>query len=395
MNKTEREEIQYQQDRQLLLKCHLPEHDELLDAVRSLMPTTGTIQHLFCNGFMSESVELLKHAVFLFEEGYFDCALYSLRQAIENMNSMLLLACDEEKINQWKSKTWFPTDSNVKSLLKKQNDAYKEIQEAIPEFFDNIKCLLDRANKYIHKQGFDTFYASFNNETIEKRNERTTLFVSLLKNAIGMILIMNIALDPLSLALSDEDVDMYIPFDPLTEPIPVYLFDRYLTAELIEKIKKTKHYKSLRDYLQSLEKLNRATYLVRRCYFYDIASLEEIESQSHLLDNEEVLMLNILKSGIRATHFYSQYNIIGYSTSIEPNEQIRGYSSSQFDPFLDERDTVNVPWEGMFISIYKAFDSYLIIQHNDKLTDEECSRISVCVEEANEQYKLLSSAFRI
>ena len=36
-----------------------------------------------------------------------------------------------------------------------------------------------------------------------------------------MMLIMNIVLDPLSLALSDEEVDSHIPFDPMTEAIPL------------------------------------------------------------------------------------------------------------------------------------------------------------------------------
>ena len=390
MDKKEWEEILYTQDRQLLLKCQLPEHEELLDAVRSLIPTTGTLQYLFCNGFMLESVEMLKHALFLYEDGYFDCAFYSLRQAVENMNSMLLLADDEERLNQWKSKAWFPMDSKVKTLLEKQNNAYREIQEKIPEFFQEYKELLEQANKYIHKQGFDTFYVSRNIETVENRNERTLYFVRFLKNSIGMILIVNIALDPLSLALSDPDVDEYIPFDPWTEPIPIKLFDQFLSTELIDKIKETEHYKSLKNYFLSQEKLNRATYLVRRCNYYDVSCLEEIESQCHLLDFEQILILNILKLGIKASCFYTQYDIIGYSTSYEPSVHIREYSSNQFDAYMDDTNTENIPWKGMFISIYKALDSYLIIQHNNKFSDEECSIISLCVDKANIQYQSIS-----
>ena len=89
MNKDEWDSLLEEQDRKLLAKCQLPEHDRLLGTLRALIPTTGNINEMFCNMFFSESVELLKHAFFLYEEGYFDCAFYSLRQSIENINNML------------------------------------------------------------------------------------------------------------------------------------------------------------------------------------------------------------------------------------------------------------------------------------------------------------------
>ena len=88
MNKEEYEDFMFEEDRHLLSKCILPEHNELLGTLRSLIPTTENINELFCNNFLAESVELLKHAFFLYEEGYFDCAFYSVRQSIENINNM-------------------------------------------------------------------------------------------------------------------------------------------------------------------------------------------------------------------------------------------------------------------------------------------------------------------
>ena len=129
----------------------------------------------------------------------------------------------------WKAKGRFPSDKNVKDLLNQKNEAYNEIKSVIPEFFEKYDELLKKSNKYIHKQGFDTFYTykySLSNRDIE---ERTNLFVSFLKYGIGMMLIMNIALDPLSLALSDFEVDSHIAFEPMTEPIPLYVFEEYLS----------------------------------------------------------------------------------------------------------------------------------------------------------------------
>ena len=112
---------------------------------------------------------------------------------------------------------------------------------------------MKRANKYIHKQGFDTFYIYKHSLSELNIKERNALFISFLKYGIGMVLIMNIVLDPLSLALSDPEVDAHIPFDPMTEAIPVYIFEQYLSLDIIEKIKNTSHYSSLKEYFLSLE----------------------------------------------------------------------------------------------------------------------------------------------
>ena len=252
MRKDEWEELLYEQDRQLLIKNQLPDHDQLLSALRALSPTTGNINELFCNMFFSESVELLRHAFFLYEDGYFDCAFYSLRQSIENMNNMLLSSVDANQYKFWKDKSRFPSDKKVKEALERKNDAYNQIKAVIPEFFEQYNILLGKANKYIHKQGFDTFYSYSNISNATNQEERTELFLSFLKHAIGMMLIMNIALDPLSLALSDHEVDSHIPFDPMTEPIPIEMFEKFLSIEIIDKIKTTAHYLSLKNYFLSL-----------------------------------------------------------------------------------------------------------------------------------------------
>lgn len=387
MNKSEWEELLCEQDHSLLVKRQLPEHDELLSTLRALIPTTGNINEMFCNMFFSESVELLKHAFFLYEDGYFDCAFYSLRQSIENMNNMLLSAVDTDKYELWKEKGRFPSDKAVKDLLSHQNDAYNEIKTVIPEFFEQYDELLKKANKYIHKQGFDTFYISNNISNFTDQEERTNLFLSFLKYAIGMMLIMNVALDPLSLALSDYEVDSHIPFDPMTEPIPIGIFEKYLSLDIIEKIKTTDHYTSLKDYFLNMEELNEATYEVLRYNHFNVEQLDEIEKQITQLDLSQALMFCILKSDIKATHFYWDYGILGYSTSYKPKVNIREYHSNQFDDYLQGDVKCNCDWQGMYISILKALDSYLIVQHDEPLTETEVSTLTFLVEEANQRYQ--------
>lgn len=387
MNKSEWEEILSEQDHCFLVKRQLPEHDELLSTLRALIPTTGNLNEMFCNMFFSESVELLKHAFFLYEDGYFDCAFYSLRQSIENMNNMLLSAVNADKYELWKEKGRFPSDKAVKDLLSRQNDAYNEIKTVIPEFFEQYDELLKKANKYIHKQGFDTFYVSNNISNFTDQEERTNLFLSFLKYAIGMMLIMNIALDPLSLALSDYEVDSHIPFDPMTEPIPIGIFEKYLSLDIIEKIKTTDHYTALKEYFLNIEELNEATYAVLRYNHFNVEQLDEIEKQIAQLDLSQALMFCILKSDIKATHFYWDYGILGYSTSYKPKVHIREYRSNQFDDYLKGNIKCNCDWQGMYISIFRALDSYLIVQHDEPLTETEVSTLTFLVETANQRYQ--------
>lgn len=386
MNKAELENLMSKRDRQFLTKCILPEHDELLKTLRSLILATGNLTELFCNMFLRESVEMLKHAFFLYEEGYFDCAFYSVRQSIENINNMLLSALDSNKYKLWKDKARFPSDKNVKDQLDKQNKAYSEIKSAIPEFFDRYENLLKQANKFIHKQGFDTFYTCKFSLTDKDIGERTTLFVSFLKYGIGMMLILNIVLDPLSLALSDAEVDSHIPFDSITEAIPLHVFEEYLTIDIIEKIKNTPYYSSLKDYFLSLDELNPATYAVLRYDHFDVDKLDDIESQIDKLNIAQTLMFFILKTGIEATNFYDNNSLTGYSTSFEPIVHLSSFSSNQFDDYLKNK-TPNYPWQGIYITGFNVFDGYLIIQHNTLLSNDEISAIQVLVNTFNERYR--------
>ena len=389
MNAEEFEKMLLEQDHQLLKKVVLPEHESLLQAIRALFPTTGILQNMFCNGFMTESVELIKHALFLYEDGYFDCAFYSLRQSVEIMNSMLLLSDDEDRLKEWKAKAWFPMDKAVKGLLEKNNAAYSEIREKIPEFFTHYDELLKTANKYIHKQGFDSFYAYYGRANAEAEEKRTALFVELMKHAIGMILIMDIALDPLSLALSDPEVDSHIPFDAMTEPIPVHMFEEFLSPDLLNKIKETDHYQTVKQYFLGMEELNEATYGVVRCQYFDTSSLKDIEEQETFLSVYERLMLHILQAEIPATHFYTDFSVLGYTTSIMPIKQISYYSSHQFDQYIGEEDVFNTLWNEMYISVVKYLDTHLVIQHNREFHDTELEIVKALIHRLSQQYQPL------
>ena len=368
-------------------KIRLQEHGRLVDIIQSLFPSTGIAENLFCNNFMSESVEMIKHSILLYEDGFFDCAFYSLRQSIEILNSMLLCADDKERLRSWDLKGWFPFDAKVKEILEKQNVAYNEIKTKIPEFFENTDIYLKQANKYIHKQGFDTFYTCYWEKIDFNMDKCTALFLKLIRQSIGMVLIMTIALDPLSLVLSDPDVEMHVLFEPMTEPIPVDVFEEILSIDILGKIKETEYYKEVKKYFLNQEKLNEATYGVIREQFFDVQRLNEIEKQSHLLNIVENLILHILLAGINASYFYPKnYDVFGYITSYKAKKHLDSWSFSQFDKYLSNPGKQNISWNDMYISIFPLFDSYLIIQHNEPFSDKEIRVIKANVDSVNQQY---------
>lgn len=105
------------------------------------------------------------------------------------------------------------------------------------------------------------------------------------------------------------------------------------------------------------------------------------------MDLSQTLLFCILKSGIKATHFYWDYGILGYSTSYQPKVHLSGHCSNQFDEYLHGDGKCNHSWKGMYISVFKALDSYLIIQHDEPFKDDEITSVKYLVEVANQRYQ--------
>jgi hypothetical protein len=52
---------------------------------------SGRIDGNICNAFIMEAEQQLVNAIELFEQGYFDCAYYSLRSAVDISTTMVFL----------------------------------------------------------------------------------------------------------------------------------------------------------------------------------------------------------------------------------------------------------------------------------------------------------------
>ena len=261
----------------------LPERDIILHNLHSLkFMTTGQADRLFCNLFLNESVQLLINSIFLYEDGYFDCAFYSIRQAYEVGNSMLYIANNGKlKLNIWNEKGYYPMNKKLIEELSKIDVAYSEIRMVNFDFFKEYDELLKKAHKIIHKQGFDTFYDIREAYRFNKKfnkNEEIDFFLKLLKYSIGMAIILYIVVDPISLVLADDDLSARFNFDPLTEPANIQFFNDYLTDDIITKIKSTESFLEFSSYFANKEKMLPSVFDVVRNQAFDIDSLDKIKA---------------------------------------------------------------------------------------------------------------------
>lgn len=53
-------------------------------------------------------------------------------------------------------------------LLEKQMAIFSDVKEIMTDYFDEMERTKKHLNKYVHKQGFNTFYVSRNHFLIKK-----------------------------------------------------------------------------------------------------------------------------------------------------------------------------------------------------------------------------------
>lgn len=359
-------------------KIDFPEYSQLMLYLHNIFAYTGQFNIMYCNSFIQESVQLLKNALILYKKGFFDCAFYSIRQSSEVIDNMLFLAkSPKDKLKEWKSKEYFPVDAKIRKQLKQLSEDYNEIKTLLPDFFNHHEELINKIHKIIHKQGYDTFYqlrtpinVKFSGFVQEKE---TKLFLETLKYTIGKLLILLVVLDPMCLALSDERVIYKVSLKLMTEPIDTSFFEEVLELDdIIDKIKNSNYYKNFISFFDDKEELLPATYSVIQETYWNIDKLDEIQSQLHLLSMDEVLMFNILKSGIKISIFYLAGGWCWYTTS---NTQIMhefSINTRDFQNYAQATSRFNQNRKNVYISVLKySPDDFLFVEHNTPLNTEE------------------------
>lgn len=213
--------------------------------------------------FVNESCQLLANSVNLFKLGYFDCAFYSVREAIELSLSGLYLFCNPEKIKSWsRLEKGFELRIMIPEL-KAGKEEYANIKELFKNFFERLDVKKKLMNKYVHKQGYKSLYFHYNNINTHGKPERiktlTSDFEAALHDTITAVALYRLVIDPYPILMLDEDIAFRMP-DLMAESFSKSFIDKYFSDEYVERYKKSMIYKSYYDYFKAQPLQNEAVY---------------------------------------------------------------------------------------------------------------------------------------
>ena len=204
----------FEAGRWMVRKFRLPNaSDYLWDIENITWAETGLIDAFEANRFFDEASQMIANSIFLFQKGFFDTAFYSLRQSIEISIGTLYLTANPEKMKEWKKLEPGFESGKMADFLRKHEPVFKEIRDKIPTFFDNIRAIQKKTNKYVHKQGYSSFYTTQKYSWSDHREDKVYLkivsdFEETLKVAIGAVAMYRLAIDPLPIILMDGEMMM-------------------------------------------------------------------------------------------------------------------------------------------------------------------------------------------
>lgn len=243
------------------------------------------------NIFLQESVEMLSNAITVFYEGYFDAAYYLVRSSIEVSTVGLYFsdAKDEEAGGNkasWNKRGYFPVQGKLLKKLAKDGAAFSEFHDKVPTFFDLVERRRSIANKIIHKQGYGSFYCIRNHPLHRKKYPPETLadeFTNYLRDAIGIVAVMRLAIDPFPVLLTDADCKNRFA-DSVTRPFSDDMIDECIGEEILFQYKTTDYYNSVKDWvIANFPLMSDAAYDAQQIGYIDVGKQDDLIDDIHLV----------------------------------------------------------------------------------------------------------------
>ena len=349
---------------------------------------SGRVDTNVCNTFVMEAEQQLVNAICLFEQGYFDCAYYSLRSAVDISTTMVFLADMPEAereayLSAWKDTRDFPMQGQMIKQLSQRGSAFVDMLSKMPEFFSDAKNLSAELNKYVHKQGLRHFYVSRNHPLNQSKPQDVFInnFQHYLDRCIGVVAVMRLAIDPFPVLLMDEEI-LYRCFDSMTDPYSEEFADKYIGGSTIECYKKTEMYQTAYDEIIQGEKKNKATFDVMKHRYIDSKRLSDIFSQLHLLKIDETICVLLVAASERVVKVYCGDGFIMYFTDKNTNRTVMSWSWLDFKRFSEAENPMNQQYDEAYISVFIFSGTPYFVEHNQVLSEDELNQIAKYVNEA-------------
>lgn len=347
---------------------------------------SGRMDIPVANTFIMESVQLVVNSITLFELGYFDNAYYSLREAVEISTTIVYLSDlpdkeRKEKMEEWKNTKDFPMQSQMLKQLYEYGIVISDMKEKMKSFFNDIKNVIKKINKCVHKQGLRFFYVSRNHPFNCKEDDNIFIknYVYFLEKTIGIVAVMRLAIDPYPVLLMDEEVLLRC-FDSMTEAYKIEFVEKYITDETLEGYKRTEMYINHYNRHITEEKKNYAVFNIMKYQVIDTTKRKEILSQIYLLNNVNKIATYIALISKKVIKIYTYGGFQMYFTDRKTNRTESSWDSRDFKRFEESNKKFNQTYDKVYISVfsYNIGDNKqesFFVEHNEWLNNYDINLI--------------------
>lgn len=346
---------------------------------------TGKWDAGMSNVFIQEVSFMIKNSLYLFEMGYFDCACYSLRQALEMSITMAYLYDQDESVRQkewekWRTDGRFPMYGEMIKKLESNGRNMADIKSKIPDFFDEIRETKDKLNKFAHKQGVEKLYACRSNLFISPDRAKledewfSTEFTMCVEKCIGAVAVIRLAIDPMPVLLSDSDIYSRTG-EKMTLPYSFKFIEKYIGAGVVERYKQTEMYEFHYQHFIKKEKMLDSVSLFKKHKYLDVSKASEISKQNHLLNRLEKIGLFAHLAIDSAIAFYGLDGMEMYLSNRFDTDDFKRYDTNEFRSFMEQGDRVNIPFQGAFISFFRHSCEDFWVEHRDRISFDDKEKI--------------------
>ena len=342
---------------------------------------TGRIDANLCNTFVMEAEQQLVNAIELFEMGYFDCAYYSLRSAVEVSTTMVYLsdlpeAEREKQLEAWKATLDFPMETQMIRQLAKSGAVFADMLTKMADFFSDAKKLNAELNKFVHKQGLQHFYMARNHPINQNKSQTTFIktFEDYLTRCLGVVAVMRLAIDPFPILLMDEEILLRC-FDSMTEPYSEDFVEKYIGQSTLNDYKKTDLFLGTYDSFIKDEKKNESVFNVMKYQYIDTTRFDVIFSQLHLLSIYDIVAVLMTFACNKIVKVYALNGVLMYHTDKETNRKSHSWSTDDFNRFGKSDKLINQKYDEAFISVFSFMDELYYAEHNELLRQMDVDAI--------------------
>ena len=384
--------IKYKESQNIIPFCLQDKEKYYLDLMNIENSWTGRSDAMYSNDFFREAVQLIINSIVLFEKGYFDCALYSLRQSMEISTTIIYFVDNSEdkresEMKKWRNQERFPMNNQMLKALENRKLVFSDIKEKMSSFFMEAELAKQKLNKYVHTQGLDKFYISRNHPLRKKEKDKLDKklladYNFFLIKSIGTIAVFRLAIDPFPLLLADDAIYKRTGQLLMTEGYSDAFIDKYIGQDNIIAYKQTDLYKELYDAIIKGEEMLPSVLDIVKNDYIDRSKIHEISSQVHLLEIIDIIAVALVEISEKISKIYCYGAWNWYFTNTQSKRISSNINSENFEIFNGSKK-YNITYEEVFMSGMEISKENFYIEHNEKFNLKEIEKISVLVKYFN------------